>query len=250
MSSNVIDVTEANFQTAVVEASKSVPVVVDFWAEWCGPCKTLGPMLEKVATEADGAFTLAKVDVDQNQRVSQAFGIQGIPTVIAFKDGKPADRFTGAIPEAAVRQFISKLLPPPIDPEVMAAERLAEAGDVAGAESKLRGLLQTNPTMVEAALPLALLLIDRGDYDGAFEALNRQPPTAEVRQLMAVARLAVANIDLASPGAALPELLTRVEERGADKDEARLAMLDMFDLLGPEHPLTTEYRRRLANALF
>jgi putative thioredoxin len=251
MPSHVIDVSEADFQASVIEASKQNPVVVDFWAEWCGPCKTLGPLLEKVAGEAAGAFTLAKVDVDQNPRLSQAFRIQGIPTVIAFKDGKPVNMFTGAVPEATVRQFIAALTPPPADEAVLAAEALADTGDLAGAEDSLRGLLKTQPTNTEAAVSLASLLIERGANQEALELLDRQAPTTEVKQMKAAARLLLGGeIDLGDPEAALPALLEAVQTGGEGREKARLSMIDLFDLLGPDHELTVEYRRRLASALF
>ena len=145
MTTNVIDVGEAEFSTKVVEASKTAPVVVDFWASWCQPCKTLSPILERAAADGEGAFTLAKVDVDANQRLAQAFSIQSIPTVIAFRDGRPVDMFTGALPEAQVKAFISRLVPPAVDERVVAAEGLIEAGKVAEAESSLRALLDENP---------------------------------------------------------------------------------------------------------
>jgi putative thioredoxin len=251
MPSHVIDVSEADFQASVIEASKQNPVVVDFWAEWCGPCKTLGPLLEKVADESAGAFMLAKVDVDQNPRLSQAFQIQSIPTVIAFRDGKPVNRFTGAVPEATVRQFIAALIPPPVDEGVLAAESLADAGDLAGAEARLRGLLETQPNNSEATLSLASLLIERGAYSEALEFLDHQAATTEVKQMKAAARLLLGGeLDLTDPEAALPDLLEKVSSGGDGREKARLAMIDLFDLLGPDHDLTVEYRRRLAAALF
>lgn len=251
MPNNVIDVDEAGFQTAVLEASKQVPVVVDFWAAWCGPCKQLSPTLEKVAGEGEGAFILAKVDVDQNPRLSQAFRVQGIPTVIAFKDGRPVSQFTGAIPEAAVRQFINQLLPPVTDPAVTEAEAMVDAGDVEGAETMLSQLLESQPANLDAALLLSSLMIDRGATKEALELLSRQSQTAEVKQMAAAARLLLSgDVDLTDPEAALPALLGRVTNGGDDREKARLAMIDIFDVLGPDHPLTLDYRRRLASALF
>ncbi|HSL26841.1 MAG TPA: thioredoxin [Acidimicrobiia bacterium] len=251
MTNYVTDVTEADFQAAVIEGSKTVPVVVDFWASWCQPCKTLGPILERAANESGGAFRLAKVDVDANPRLAQAFGVQGIPTVVGFRDGQPVTQFTGAIPEAAVRQFLAQLIPPPVDPRVEEAEALADAGDVPGAEAKLTALLAEQPANLEAALALAGLLLDRGATTEALELLARQSPTPEVRRLEAAARLmAAGDIDLANPSSALPALLEQVEAGGDEREKARLAMLDLFDILGPDDPLTGQYRRRLASALF
>lgn len=251
MTTNVIDVGEAEFSTKVVEASKTAPVVVDFWASWCQPCKTLSPILERAAADGEGAFTLAKVDVDANQRLAQAFSVQSIPTVIAFRDGRPVDMFTGALPEAQVKAFISRLIPPAVDERVVAAEGLIEAGKVREAESSLRALLEEDPVNTEAALSLAGLLIEDGRTDEAIEVLERQAPTTEVRQMTAAARLiGSGEVDLADPEEALPRLLAAVEAGGEQREKARLQMIDVFDLLGPEHELTREYRRRLASALF
>ena len=138
---NVIDVTDANFEQVVIEGSKDRPVVVDLWAEWCGPCKTLGPILEKVAGERAGAFLLAKLDVDANPMVAGAFGVQSIPTVIAFKDGEPVNGFVGAYPEEAINQFVDLLLPTEAELEVEEAQAEAEAGDLDGAEQDYRDAL-------------------------------------------------------------------------------------------------------------
>ncbi len=251
MSTYVTDVSEADFQSVVIEGSKETPVVVDFWAGWCEPCKTLGPILEKVTNEAQGSVRLAKVDVDANPRLAQAFGVQGIPMVIAFKDGKPVSQFTGAVPEAAVRQFIDQLIPPPVDEAVLAAEVLADAGDLAGAEAALTELLAAQPTNLEAGLSMATLLLDRGASEEAIEVLSRLSQTPDVKRLLAAARLlGGGEVDLADPEAALPRLLELVQEGGDGREKARLQMIDLFDVLGADHPLTTEYRRRLANALF
>ncbi len=251
MTQFVFDVTEADFQTAVLERSKEVPVVVDFWAAWCGPCRTLGPLLERVATEEAGSFELAKVDVDANPRLAQAFGVQSIPMVVAFKDGKPVSSFVGAVPEQAVRQFVAALVPPAIDPRIVEAEKLAEDGFASTAEDRLTEILATEPTNVEAALVLAGLMIDRGASEEALALLGRQAPTPEVKRLEAAARLlAAGTIDLDSPEQALPELLEKVSNGGDDRAEARQTMLDIFELLGNDHPLTGQYRRQLASALF
>ena len=251
MTQLVYDVNEAEFMTAVVERSKTVPVLVDFWAAWCGPCRTLSPLLEKVTTEAEGSFELAKVDVDANPRLAQAFRVQGIPTVIAFKDGAPVSQFTGAIPEASLRQFLNQIVPPPVDPVVLEAEQLADAGDLAGAEAKLNEVLADNPTNLDAALALAGLLLERGATEEALAVLGRQSPTPEVKRLEGAARLlASGDVDLDSPEQALPLLMERVTGGGDDGDQARQTMLDIFELLGPDHPQTVHYRRQLANALF
>lgn len=246
-----MDISETEFQTNVIEASKTQPVVVDFWATWCGPCRTLSPILERVANEPGSGFTLAKIDVDQNQRIAQAFRVQSIPTVIAFKDGRAVDQFIGALPEAQVRAFIAKLVPPKSDEKVVEVEALIEAGDIDGAKKRLYDILDAEAGNQEAALTLAGLLIEEGDTDEALRILDGQSPTPEVRQMKAAVRLmASGEVDVSDPESALPGLLERVEAGGEDKDSARLTMIDLFDLLGPDHPATLEYRRRLASALF
>src|SRR5664279_390601 len=145
MLSHVTDVTDASFATAVIERSMTVPVVVDLWADWCGPCKTLGPIIEKVVEETNGAVELAKVDVDANPQVSQAFGVQSIPAVFAISQGKIVDSFVGALPESAVRDFVEKLAP-----GASKVDKLVEAGD----EASLRAALELDATSVDAAVAL------------------------------------------------------------------------------------------------
>ena len=202
MPTPVIDVTEATFRTAVLEASHDVPVVVDFWAEWCGPCKVLGPTLERLAGEADGDWILAKVDVDANQRLSQQFGIQGIPTVIAFADGQPVDRFTGALGEAQVRAFLDSVVPSDLDRSVAAADAALDAGDLWSAEAGYRSVLESEPTHEGAGTGLATLLLDRGENEEALEVLGRLAKSETVRRLEAAARLVGDGGDLDALAAA------------------------------------------------
>lgn len=260
------DVSQSDFATAVLERSKQVPVVVDFWAAWCGPCRVLGPILEKVAGEPDSGFELAKIDVDRNPALAGQFGVQSIPTVIAFTDGKPVARFTGAIPEGEVRRFVQGLRPSVADVKVAAAAERLEAGDAWTAEKLLREVLSTEPDHQAAALGLASLLIPRGDLEEAEGVLTPLPPGPEVNRVRAAIRLrggAPDNRDAATPlqrgkalaaegraDDALEQLLSAVAAAGEEADEARRSMLDLFEVLGPSHPLTVDYRRRLANALF
>ncbi len=270
----VKDVATADFATEVIERSRQVPVLVDFWAEWCGPCKVLGPTLERLAVEAGGSWELAKVDVDQNQQLAGQFGVQGIPTVVAFRDGQVANRFTGALAEAQVRQFIDSVLPSEMDLRADHGLALLESGDEAGAEAAFRSVLEREPAHEAAGIGMAGILLDRGDRDGALAILGRLAPTEAVRQMAAIARLAGAGdlsdlesaarggapeaqleyaVALAAAGdfeTALDTLVTLVADKTGVSDQARLTALDLFEILGPEDPLTAMFRRRLANALF
>jgi putative thioredoxin len=274
----VKDVDAANFPQEVLRRSREVPVVVDFWAAWCQPCLILGPILEKVASEAGGAFELVKVDVDSNQELAAQYGVQGIPMVIAFRDGKIADAFTGALPEPAVRQWIEGVLPTELDLMVDQARTALLADDDVTAEHILRQVLDRQTDHSEAGAILASMLIDRGETDEAMIVLGRLAPDTEVDRLQSAARLKAssgldlselearlaiddsdedARIDLAKALAAqsefepaLDHLLVVVRARGPKKEEARVAILDIFGVLSDEHPLTQTYRRQLATALF
>lgn len=268
------DVTSNGFTAEVIERSHDLPVVVDFWAAWCGPCKTLGPILERLAEESD-TWELAKVDVDANPEVAGQFGIQGIPTVIAFKDGKPVSRFTGALAETQVREFLSQLQPTELDLRAGAADDAYGVGDTETAERLWTEVLATDPGHESAGVGLAGLLLERGEAESALKILERLAPTEGVRQLQAAARLSQtgSSTDLREAaesgdpqsilayGRALAaesryeESLERLIDLVAMKlegvsEEARVQALDIFELLGPDHPLTVEYRKRLASALF
>ena len=275
---HVIDVTTEEFPQAVLQRSHDVPVVVDFWAEWCGPCKILDPVLHKVAGESAGSLELVKVDVDANPELSIQYGIQGIPTVIAFRDGDVAARFTGALPEAAVRQWMTELVPSELDLAVDEARDAAIAGDTGRAEYLYRAVLDQRSDHPDAGTGLAALLIARGEPDEALTVLGKLAPTPDVDRLQAAARLSesrtgdVAELErtlasnpgdaasrlglaraLASHGEyepALDDLLLIVREKGDLMNDARQAMLDIFEVLGNDHPLTSTYRRQLASSLF
>lgn len=232
-----LDVTDATFQTEVIDRSDTTPVVVDLWAEWCGPCKTLGPILEKVIDETGGEVVLAKVDVDANPGLSQAFKVQSIPAVYAVKDGQVVDGFMGAYPESAVREFVDKLLP---TQEEKAVSDLVAAGD----EASLRLALSMEPGNEDVIVALGELLVADGRNDEALELLERIPESDRTRKIAATARVGDAPAD--DHDATLTALLDKVK----DDDEARQQFVDILELMGPDDPRTAEYRRQLTARLF
>jgi putative thioredoxin len=256
----VVEATDANFVDAVVEESKRRPVVVDLWAAWCGPCRTLGPILEKVADEHDGEFLLAKLDVDANPYTAGQFGVQSIPTVVAFKDGKPVDGFVGAIPEPMVQEFVSRLLPTEADREAEEAATEAASGDVAAAEAGFRDAIEQDGGNRTARLGLARLLADRGDADEARQTLMPLLPDHDAERLLAELEIA-SWARTTEPGtlASAKRLAAQGRWREAldgmlgalgDDPDARQAMIEVFTVLGDDDDLVVEYRRKLASALF
>jgi putative thioredoxin len=241
-----IDVTEQDFEAEVLERSKSVPVVVDFWAEWCGPCRALGPLLEKAADAREGEVVLAKLDTDANPRVAQAFRIQGIPAVKAFKDGRVVDEFVGAIPPAQVEQFFDRLVP-------SEADRLVAAGD----EASLRRALELAPGRIDAATALAKLLFADGRRDEA-RRLVEGLPGFQAEGLAARLRLeelgedeeALRALDEGDVERALDLLIGALPTADGRKDDLRRVVVAELDRLGVEHPLARDARRRLASALY
>jgi putative thioredoxin len=233
------DVTDATFQRDVLDRSAEVPVVVDLWAEWCGPCRTLGPILERVVGETGGTVELAKVDIDRNPGVAASFAVQSIPAVFAISGAKVVDSFIGALPEQAVREFVARLAP---------AESEADALVARGDEASLRQALELQHDHPAAVLALAELLADRGEGDEALALLTRVPETAESRRIAALARLGQAGVadGTGDVEPRLQELLDRVK----DDETARREYVDLLEVLGADHPRTPQYRRALASRLY
>ncbi len=232
------DVTDATFATEVVERSNAVAVVVDLWAPWCGPCKTLGPILERAVAAANGAVELAKVNVDENPQTAQAFQVQGIPAVYAMRGGKVVDGFVGAQGEAAVAEFVRRLLPSEQDNEV---EALVAAGD----EASLRRALELDADHEGAVVGLADLLVAQERGEEALELLERIPESAEARRVAALARTG-AGAGAEDMEARLEHLLGRVK---ADPD-ARREFVDLLEIMGADDPRTPVYRKRLTAQIF
>ncbi len=232
----IIDVTDETFEAEVLARSDQTPVVVDLWADWCGPCKQLGPLLEQAVSATGGAVVLAKVNVDENPRVAQTFQVQSIPAVFAMHGRKVVDGFVGAQGAAAVQEFVARLLPSEGELELAA---LMDQGD----EPSLRQALELDPGFEPAVHALAQLLVDTGRGDEALALLTRIPDGPESRHIAAQARTAVPEDGYE---AKLDALLDRVK---AD-DEARQEFVDLLELMGPIDPRAAQYRKKLTSRLF
>ncbi|HEV3283777.1 MAG TPA: tetratricopeptide repeat protein [Solirubrobacteraceae bacterium] len=243
----VIDVSEADFAEQVLERSRTVPVVVDFWAEWCAPCRQLGPLLEDAARAREGKVVLAKLDTDANPNVAQAFQIRGIPAVKAFKDGRVDGEFVGLQGRPEVERFFDALLP-------SEADELVATGD----EAALRRAVELEPGRADAAVPLARMLLGRGETDQALELLEPVRGSFQADGLAARLRLerdgrladAFAALDEGEVQRGLQELLEALSASNGDREEIRRVIVGELDALGPEDPVARETRRRLATALY
>jgi len=236
--SAVVDVTDATFEAEVVQRSNEIPVVVDLWAPWCGPCRQLGPLIEEVVDATEGKVVLTKVNVDENPAISQAFRVQSIPAVYALVDGKVVNGFIGAQGRSEVQEFIDGLLPSAEDDLVAT---LIEVGD----ETALRQALEHDPDNEQAIVALAELLVVDERPDEALEVLAKIPETAETRRVAALARTGT-TLDDADIETKLEALLDRVK----DDDEARQEYVDLLELLGADDPRTAGYRRQLTARLY
>ncbi|MCI2422049.1 tetratricopeptide repeat protein [Saccharopolyspora sp. K220] len=265
----IVEVTEATFQAEVVEKSMQVPVVIDLWATWCGPCKQLSPVLERLAGEANGAWVLAKIDVDANPRIAQLFQVQSVPTVIAVAGGQPVDAFAGAQPEPQIRQWIDSLLnalrdqlpgiraaeqgtepvEEPEDPRFTAAEEALERGDYAAAEAAYQKILDSEPNNEQAKAALAQVRFtaraEQAD-PAAIERADAAPEDVDAQLAAADAEVAIGRVE-----AGFDRLVRAIKRTSGDeRDRVRRHLIEMFEVFPDGDERVVAARRALASALF
>ena len=284
MKPHVVDVTQDDFESVVLQGSQQTPVMVDFWADWCAPCKQLAPVLESLAEEYQGAFVLAKVDTETNQMLSAQVGVRSLPTVLLVKEGQVVDHFMGALPEGEIREFLNKHIEAPAVDGMTLANELMSEGDLEGAVEAFKALVEADPDNHDAYLGLAEALEQQGQFDDALAIVTRLPEEFSdnpvVQRLNAQAQLQ----DLVEDAPSLSECEIRFEQNPDDPetqyflaarraqagqldlaieqlielvrhhrdyrdDGARLLLLKLFELLGKEHPAVRAGRRRLATVL-
>jgi len=285
MSLHSTDVSAADFEQTVIEASKTVPVLVDFWAEWCGPCRALKPVLEKLATEYNGKFRLAKVNSDENQSLAQRYGVRGIPNVKAFVNGELVDEFSGALPEAQLRAFLERIIPSPAENKRLnALAHYAATDDAKQALAILAEASKLDPTHEIVRIDSAALLITLKEFDEARRLIDSLTPLSQMDERVKTLQAQLALKSDASVESNTQELLQRIAENPGDSDArlrlarqhialsqyaealeqlleivrrdrkykddgARKTMLQVFSVLGSDNPLVGDYRRKLATAL-
>ncbi|MBF0415440.1 MAG: tetratricopeptide repeat protein [Magnetococcales bacterium] len=278
----VIDVDESGFAEQVLQRSSATPVLVDFWAAWCGPCRILGPTLEKLAKEFNGQFILAKIDSDRNKRLAMQWKVKGIPAVKLFVDGEVKDEFTGALPETAIRQFLDRALPSPADRRAVIAQQLFQEGDIEQAERISQDTLALDSQHGPTLLLLTQICLERGDIEDAKHLFARISPktaaspeavkikarlafsgdqgdleqwhariTANPTDLQAKIQYGQALIGAERYAEGMDQLLEVLRKDRQFQDEAaKHALINTFAMLGGDHPLVAVYRSKMATVLF